>query len=274
MDPQNSAFPVPVTRQAGGFSFQDLVMLDYPYFIDVRGDGLNDASPIVAGLPQITMSWASPLQVVEREQVSSTVLLSSSSGSWLSSDTNVMPRFDEQGGSAFTPVGDQGVHSLAVALQGRFNSYFAGQDSPLLAVSESEAVQEETNQMGIVSGVIEHSPESARLLVFGSNDFLADQTLSMVGAAEGARYGNSVQMMVNVVDWALEDASLIGIRARGNFNRTLPGLTEAEQNFIEYSNYILGALGIGMVLLIFRRRRRREEQVYRTWLGGRVGGQA
>ena len=81
-------------------------------------------------------------------------------------------------------------------------------------------------------------------------------------------------MMVNLVDWALEDASLIGIRARGNFNRTLPGLTKAEQNFIEYSNYILGALGIGMVLLIFRRRGRREAQVYRTWLGGRVGGQA
>lgn len=281
MDPQNSAFPVPVTRQAGGFSFQDLVLLDYPYFIDVRGDGLNDESPIVAGLPQITMSWASPLKVAENEQVNSTVLLSSSEGSWLSSDTDVMPQFDEQGGSAFTPEGDQAVHPLAVALQGRFNSYFAGQDSPLLMVEESEAVQDEEaateqegNELGIVSSVIEHSPESARLLVFGSNDFLADQTLSMVGAAEGARYGNSVQMMVNVVDWALEDASLTGIRARGNFNRTLPGLTEPEQNFIEYSNYILAAFGIGVVMLIFRRRGRREAQVYRTWLGSRVGGQA
>ena len=88
MDPQNSAFPVPITRQAGGFSFQDLVMLDYPYFVDVRGGGLNEDSPINSGLPQITMSWASPLTVVAGEGVSATTLLSSSTGSWLSTDTN------------------------------------------------------------------------------------------------------------------------------------------------------------------------------------------
>ena len=41
MDPQNAAFPIPVTRQAGGFSFQEVRMLDYPYFVDVRGAGKN-----------------------------------------------------------------------------------------------------------------------------------------------------------------------------------------------------------------------------------------
>ncbi len=62
MDPQNASLPAPVTRQVGGFSFQELVMLDYPYFIDVRPPGLNENVPITSGLPQVTMAWSSPLQ--------------------------------------------------------------------------------------------------------------------------------------------------------------------------------------------------------------------
>ena len=57
MDPQNTAFPLPVTRQAGGFSFQELMLFDYPYFMDLRGDGLSQTSPITRGLPQVTLSW-------------------------------------------------------------------------------------------------------------------------------------------------------------------------------------------------------------------------
>jgi ABC-2 type transport system permease protein len=45
MDPQNAAFPAPVTRQVGGFSFQELVMLDYPYFIDVRAPASRRVCP-------------------------------------------------------------------------------------------------------------------------------------------------------------------------------------------------------------------------------------
>lgn len=285
MDPQNSAFPVPVTRQAGGFTFQDLVMLDYPYFVDVRGDGLNQESPINAGIPQITMSWASPLTVNAGDGVQVTPLLTSSAGSWVSTDTNVMPRIDDDGLSAFVPSGEMGQQTLAVALQGRFESYFAGQDSPLLTAAReqaaadaqaaaSEADQEMTtsseesaaDDVGVVSTVIERSPESARLLVFGSNDFLADQTLRMVGSADGTLYGNSVQMIANVVDWALEDQSLIGIRSRGNFNRTLPGMDTAEQSFIEYLNYGLALAGVGLVLLVFRGRMKRRQQLHRTWL--------
>jgi ABC-2 type transport system permease protein len=290
MDRQNSAFPVPVTRQAGGFTFQDLVMLDYPYFIDVRGAGLNEASPINAGLPQITLSWASPLTVSAADGVQVTSLLSSSRESWVSTDTNVMPRFDEQGLSAFVPTGEMGTQTLAVALQGRFQSYFAGQDSPLIAAALEEAAAESETAddasqaqageepaddgLGVVSSVIERSPESARLLVFGSNDFLADQTLRMIGSADGTLYGNSVQMIANVVDWALEDQSLIGIRSRGNFNRTLPGMDTAQQSFIEYLNYGLALAGVGLVLLVFRSRKSRKAQLHRAWLQAAGGGQA
>ncbi len=292
MDPQNAAFPVPVTRQAGGFTFQDLVMLDYPYFVDVRAEGINQEPPISAGLPQITLSWASPLTVEGGQGVEVTPLLTSSAGSWISTDLDVMPRIDDDGLSAFVPSGELGEQTLAVVLQGRFDSFFAGQDSPLLTAARQAAADEAAaaasdgnldsaeisgdapaagddavaDKLGVVSSVIERSPESARLLVFGSNDFLADQTLRMVGSADGTLYGNSVQMVANVVDWALEDQSLIGIRSRGNFNRTLPGMDTAEQTFLEYLNYALALAGVGLVWLLFRGRMQRRQQQQRTWL--------
>ena len=79
---------------------------------------------------------------------------------------------------------------------------------------------------GVIGSIIDKSPESARLFVFGSNTFLSDQTLGMIGSAEGTVYGNSLQLIANAVDWSLEDPTLLAIRSRGHFNRTLPPLEE------------------------------------------------
>ncbi len=279
MDPQNSAFPVPVTRQVGGFSFQDLVMLDYPYFIDVRDDGLSDDSPILAGIPQITMSWASPVEVDEGSGLTASTLIESTADSWLSDDTNVMPRIDDQGMSEFEPIGEQARRALGIVAEGQFGSYFAGKESPLLTAAGeadtqgSEATDEgaapetsEAVELGVISGIIDRSAESARLVIFGSNDFLADQSLRMIGSADGTIYGNSVQMITNLVDWALEDQSLIGIRARGNFNRTLPGFDVGQQTVIEYVNYAVALLGIFAVMFVFRTVTRSREAFQASWL--------
>ena len=275
MDPQNSAFPVPVTRQAGGFTFNDLEMLDYPYFVDVRQDGIDEDSPMFAGLDQMTLSWPSPITLTVGESVQSTTLLQSSPASWTSSDTNIMPKFDSQGLTPFAPTSQQGRQPLAVLLQGKFSSYFADQPSPLLD-QPAEPVENPENAAevppkvadgpGIVSSVIDRSPESARLLLFASNDFLADQTLQMLGSANGTLYTNSVQLMTNVVDWALEDNNLIGIRSRGNFNRTLPGMEVAEQTTIEYINYFLAALLIVVVWGVARIFAARRSLQHRTWI--------
>jgi ABC-2 type transport system permease protein len=281
MDPQNSAFPAPVPRNVGGFSFTDIVMLDYPYFVDVRGPGLTEDLPITAGLPSVAMSWASPIELAPGEGVAATPLMASSPGSWLSTSTDVMPRLTEDGLSAFTPEGEQASHTLGVLLEGKFTSFFAGQDSPLLddeSAAEGEDAaseageEEETSEaaepeLGVVTSVIDRSPESARLIVFSSNDFLADQMLQIIGSADGTLYGNSVQLMVNVVDWALEDQSLTGIRARGNFNRTLPTMEVGEQSVLEYFNYGLALLGIFAVLLVFRSRNGKSRALYSSWLG-------
>jgi ABC-2 type transport system permease protein len=286
MDPQNAAFPIPVSRQVSGFTFQEIHMLDYPYFVDVRGKGLSSATGITADLPQVTVAWPSPV-VVDAEATKErkvTELLRSSADSWRSASTDIMPRIDSSGRSGFSPEGEQSAAVLGVLVEGSFSSLFADRANPLLekqdekadggaddedsadAKAETEGQDGTAQGAGVVSGVIDRSPESARLFVFASNDFLSDQTLGVIGSAEGTVYGNSLQLVANAVDWSLEDRELLGIRSRGHFNRTLPPLAEGEQALLEYLNYGVALLGVLVVFLVYRTRERVRVERFRGWL--------
>jgi len=279
MDPQNAAFPAPVRREVGGFTFQELLMLDYPYFADLRTEGIDSETGIFASIPQITMTWSSPVLIDDEKNAERqiTPLLRSSAGSWRSQSLDIMPQINEDGLSVYLPNGETSAQTLAVMAEGRFDSFFADQTSPLLVTPDREGEIDEAGQseemdageeLGVVSSVIDRSPASARLVVFGSNSFLADQTLTMIGSAEGVVYNNTVQMMANLTDWTLEDRSLLSIRARGQFNRTLPPMAAADQTTIEYLNYLLALLGIGLVYLIHQRRLKRARIVHAGWISG------
>ena len=266
LDTQNAAFPVPVARDIGGFQLQEMRMLDYPYFIDVRTEGLNADNPITADLPQLTVAWASPIVLDKDKQGarSITELVHSSKTSWLSDSTDVMPKINNAGISSFSPQGMQASYLIGVISAGRFDSFFTGKQSPLLASDQqNETGAEQTNAVGnndaesaesttTVSSVIERSPESARIILFSSNDFLRDQVTRLAGVALGGEYQNGMQLMANTVDWALEDDGLLSIRSRGHFNRTLPPMERGTQLFWEYFNYVMAALSLLLVALIQR----------------------
>lgn len=244
MDPQNSAFPLPVTRRVGSLRFQEMRMIDYPYFADLRGDGLNQDNPITGGLNQLSMAWASPI-TVDREKNAEreiTELLHSSDDSWLSGSLDIMPKIDAAGKSiAYRPSGEQGRQLLGAIAQGRFDSFFAGEESPLLNPDEgSEAKDGEVEaKESVISGVIERSPESARIILFASNDFLNDQVMQLASGISGTEYLGGTQLITNTVDWSLEDQSLLGIRSRGHFNRSLPPMGQDQRLFWESGNYVL-----------------------------------
>ena len=278
MDPQNAAFPVPVVREVAGFRFQDLQMRDYPYFIDVRGDGLNEDVPFVSELPQLTVAWASPVDVDEERNAERavTTLFTSSPGSWRSSSTDIMPNLGAAGDVVYSPEGEQQANVLGVMVEGRFDSFF--EESPMLnepadeeadeATDEADEDAEEEDTLGTITTVIEKSPESARLIVLGSASFLADQTVRMIGSADGTVYAGSVQLMANIADWAVEDQSLLGIRSRGHFNRTLPPMEEDAQRIWEYANYAAALAGLALVYGISRHRRRTRRAAFQAQLGG------
>ncbi|HWK54387.1 MAG TPA: Gldg family protein [Hyphomicrobiales bacterium] len=281
MDPQNSALPIPVTRNVGGFSLREWRMLDYPYFLDVRGQGLAGDNLITTELPQITLAWASPITVDEDASAGRelTTLLRSSPAAWLSDSTDVSPRIDPAGNPDYATGTVAGPQTVGVISAGSFTSYFAGKDSPLLAQgdaasADAQAQTDAENPIGtdatsqaaatdaVVSGVIEKSPESARLIVISSNDFLDDQILQLLGTAANGEYDNSVQLVANAVDWSLEDTALMSIRSRSHFNRTLPPLAREAQELWEYGNYALAALAVGLIALLQRRRKARRDAAY------------
>ena len=287
MDPKSAAFPVPSVREVGAFRFQEVVMRDYPYFVDVRDDGLNQEVAFTAAAPQVTMAWSSPIDVDEERNAERRVatLITSSPASWRSASTDIMPDVSAEGDVVYTPEGDQQANALAVMVEGRFESFF---DESPFAEDETEAeptVEEEADNgdegdagddggvseepedtLGTVTSVIERSPESARLVLIGSASFAADATLRMVGMADGTVYTGSTELMANLVDWAVEDQSLLSIRARSHFNRTLDPMEQDRQRIWEYVNYALALAGLAVVFGISRQRRTARRRAYQAQL--------
>lgn len=286
MDPKNATFPLPVTRQAGGFTFRDIQMVDYPYFVDVRGDSLNQDVAFTAAVPHVTMAWSSPIEVDEELNAERTVttLMTSSAASWRSTSTDITPSLDLSREVVYTAEGEQKANTLGVMVEGRFESFFdaspLAEGEPPLAEEESEpptdggdvaegedAVEEEdVDTLGTVTSVIDKSPESARLIVIGSASFVADQTVRMIGSADGMIYVNSNQLMANLVDWAVEDRSLLGIRARGHFNRTLEPMETDQQRVWEYVNYALALAGLALVFGLSRQHRLTRRNAFKAQL--------
>ena len=278
LDPQNSAFPVPVTREVGGFSFQEVRMLDYPFFVDVRGEGLNTEQPITSGLPQLTLSWASPLTIdkaanSEREVIR---LLQSSPQAWTSTSMDILPRVTDTGLTSWQPEGPQGEQLLGVLVSGRFNSWFAGKASPLLPEPPAEPPAADGGEPApetpapaefTVGGVIEKSPESARIILFASNDFLTDQILGTMSSMSGGQYMGPLELIANTLDWSLEDGGLLGIRSNAHFNRTLPPMEKDEQLFWEYLNYGLAVLALLIIAFVQRQKQARRAGAYLAALG-------
>ncbi|HHH35585.1 MAG TPA: ABC transporter permease [Gammaproteobacteria bacterium] len=279
LDPRNSAFPIPIQRNVGGFIIQETRMVEYPYFIDIRGEGIRD-SRLAAGVDQVTMNWASPIHI-DQDKVKGrrvTRLLESSSRAWTSDSINIQPDFRSHPQWGFAEGTQRGRQLLAVMVEGRFDSWYAGKPSPLLAAQDKakegkkatqdpgSKEQDDEKEAPVIARVIDKSPESARLIVFASNTFLSDEALDLEAGALGTRYLNPVQLVENAVDWSLEDRGLLEIRGRGHYSRTLPPLERGQQMFWEYLNYGLALLGLGMVWLLRRHAMVRARRRYQAML--------
>ena len=99
--------------------------------------------------------------------------------------------------------------------------------------------------------MIARSSESARIVLFASNDFLDDQVLNASVTASGTQYLGPVELFTNTLDWALNDDQLVHIRSRAHFNRSLPPMDRQAQAFIEYFNYGLSVCWLAILGLVY-----------------------
>lgn len=276
MDLQNEPFPVPTTRNLGGFTVQEIRQIDYPYFVDVRSAGMSAESPAVANLPAVTMNWVSPLTLDPAKNQARKVeqLLSSSPNSWLDAGTDIQPDFARYPRLGFAPGEEMKSRLLAVSSQGVFESFFADKPDPReqqeleqepLPEAEAEVEDESSepaqNKQSELpkAPLIKKSPESSRLVVVGSSEFINDTVISISQSISQDRFLNSIGFLQNLVDWAVEDEELLVIRSRGSHARLLAPLSRQEQTFWEWLNYGVALLALLLVSLYGGLRRKKEK---------------
>jgi ABC-2 type transport system permease protein len=257
LDPQNEPLPIQVQRSVGGMQVVEIQELAYPPFVDIRPAGMDKESPIVSNLPAVTMQWVSPLNIDEglNEGREVTALLQSTAESWLRAATDVQPNPEVYPLYGFPIEGVQESRPLAVAIRGSFESHFKDRESPF------QATETLTSTTTTPQGTIEVSPESSRLVVIGSAEFIDDAVLELSRQLSMDRYLNNLQFMQNAVDWSVEDDDLLTIRSRGTYARLLKNLEKNQQSFWEGLNYALVLLALVVIGGVWTLRRRRERPI-------------
>ena len=285
LDPQNSPFPVPIDRNIGGLKVQQIQLLDYPFFVDARQDGLAQKNAPTVGLSQLTVSWASPIKIDQEKAKGKKVvrLIESSRNSWASTSANAVPDFKTYPDLGFPEGKEKGRQLIGAMMEGEFKSFFAGKPSPLAKDAKPEEKKPEDeahankpaenkpaddkDKKPTITGVIDHSPDSARIILVGSNTFLSDDVLNLASGVNQTQYRAPLTFTQNIVEWSLEDRGLLSLRSRGGqFSRTLEPMTMGSQTLWEYLNYGLALIGLGIVYLVRRTMRESARRRYLAML--------
>ncbi len=240
MDPSNAPFPQPTARQTPLGKIQSIELIPYPFFPDIRGEQLNEDHPILSGITAMTMPWSSPLAVaadpLEGRQV--TWLMESSSESWVNASGEINPNAAEQDPTKwFSPPdgAELGHHILGVAVTGSFPSHVADADDTTL---------------------LPKSVADGRVVVLGSSEMASDILMLIAGQTQTESHSGNLQLLMNSVDWAVEDTDLLRIRTAGAFARTLVPLDEAETRAVEIRAALMMGLPLMLLLLAPRLMRR------------------
>ena len=256
MDPQNETFPT--TIQSG--SVLQIRAIDYPYFVDIRRDGMSRTHPITSSLDSVTLNWASPLSVggalAAGRQVE--VLLHSTADSWTVTEPVAQPDFVRYPANGFAHGDDYQEWPLAVAVTGRFISAFAESGWSDTRLDENVVGQR---------AMVEASPDDARLVVFGSGEFLNDTIMSLSASLHGDRYLNNLKLLQNAVDWAVDDLDLLGIRSEGVASRRLDPIDDESKRAWEVINYAVITFLLAAVGVLWWVRRRGERPRYGLTVG-------
>jgi ABC-2 type transport system permease protein len=264
LDRQSGAIPIPVEGNVGGIMLREIALAAYPYIVDVRGTGLDDKSPITGSLGQIEMPWVAPVLADDSHNKTRkiTTLLRSSAG--ISNSNDLMPNYSHYRQLGFAVGNPTSSQPLTVMLEGSFDSGFRDRKAPVAGTPDPNTKPAGSGAAGAqpppqpeIDSVIQHSPDSARLIVVGSSSAFSDQAVSLISEVLGSRYTKAMEFAQNVVDWSLEDQGLLAIRSRGHFARTLEPLNHRGQQIIESMNYGVALAALGLVWLLNWQRRRR-----------------
>ncbi len=228
---------ISVQQRVGFFTMQN--QINYPFFPIIQNFNKNH---VVSGnIEVLTTFFPSSIDTSNPGVgVEITPLLFSSDKSLVEAgrfNINAMRKFAEnEFDRSFVPV--------AAAIEGRHFSYFASHDIPL---------DDEGNPLISEENLIKESPDSTRMLVVGDGSFIQDSYLTSMA---------NVFMLLNAVDWLVDDTELIGLRTREVIMRPLKDISEGQKEIWKYFNWFLPPILVVVLGLIYwqvRRNSRKQE---------------
>lgn len=219
-----NASSINVQQQQGMFTFMNQV--EYPY-IPVIYEFPDH--PITSGLDGVVFQFASSLTIAQPDTgIVKTILAETSERSGATTgDFNLDP-FRQWTNRDFL----EAHLPLAVLLEGRFTSAFAGENDVMFPASVTPG------------GII----------VLGNGNFI----INGEGRGQQRLPGNNVNLMVNMIDWLVDDTGLIALRNKIVQNRPLDTLNDGTQTFLKYLNVFLPVFLIS--IYGFVRYRKRQSQ--------------
>ncbi len=207
----------------------------YPFWVKITKNGFNRENPVVRQLESLVLPWPSSIEVLDTTE-NVTVLVNTSPKSWLMKGVfNINP----QGIRAPNPKVMKS-YPVAVAILGKFKSYFKDHDLP-------EGVSD--------TSVIYESPET-QIAVVANSRFLGDAFVQS--------YHENVVFFLNLLDWMAFGEELIAIRSKGITDRPLRSLSATSKTIFKVFN----TYGVAFLVVLFglvrygvQRRKRRAKTV-------------
>ena len=251
----NAPFPIPVREQIpNGPMVQRIKLQPYPFFPDLRGDMLNPEHPALAGITTMTMPWSSPVSAVSEtlENREVTWLARTGPDARVRPDGNIEPVMGPAG-PEWTVSGEPKQSTLALAVVGKFPSFFADLPNPTSGL--------ESDQPTLAQDPLKSSVAEGRVIVLGSSEVVSDILFQIASSMQNEQHAGNMQLVQNLVDWTVEDTDLLSIRTAGAFARTLRPLAEAEAQAIEIRTWLMVLLPVLVVVAIPRIRRRNTEAI-------------
>jgi ABC-2 type transport system permease protein len=210
------------------------VIQPYPYFVKIIKPNFSTEHSITNQLEVLTVPWTSSLEMVAKEGITATPLAKTSeAGRSIQGYYNLMPN------APIPPNAESQVYTVAVALEGKFKSFYAGKEIPPVPTPVGADATEESETpapaQDTEARTAKTESEQTQIVVVGTAQFLTQLR------------PDGVNFFLNTVDWLTLGDALIGIRSHTITDRPLREVSEIEKNFIKY----LCIVGIPLLVVIF-----------------------
>ena len=217
------------------------VIQPYPYFVKIVKPNFSTEHSITNQLEVLTLPWTSSLDTVTKEGITATPLAKTSeAGRSIQGYYNLMPN------APIPPNAESQVYTVAVALEGKFTSFYAGKEIP--SVSTQDPAESALETPSAMQGTETPTPASDTETRVTKTESAQTQIV-VVGTAQFLTQlrPDGINFFLNTVDWLTLGDALIGIRSHTITDRPLREVSEIEKNFIKY----LCIVGVPLIVIVF-----------------------